>query len=112
MPINYQDFRRLWLAALEIEDTDQYIAEEGGSIDCTDVSSALRLLRLIHRAARGTASDLRHVAQLTQSGMARAYGIPESTINKWDCGLSAPSGWTHTALAYALISDILSNDER
>lgn len=110
MLIDYQDFRRLWIAALEIDDADQYIAEEGGSVDCTDVSAALRLLRLIHRAARGTASDLRHIAQLTQRDMARTYGIPESTINKWDCGLSAPSAWTHIALAYAVISDLMSDD--
>ena len=105
--ISYQEFRRLWIDAQEIEDLDQYVAEVGGSVPLDDVEQALTLLRLVHRMARGTASELRSIAQLTQAAMPREYGVPSSTVNKWDMGSSNPPEWVRELLAYAIASDLL-----
>jgi len=111
--IAYHDFRRLWTDAQEISDIDQYIAETGGSIDCEDVEQAVRLLSLIHRLANAPATDIRAAARLTQAGMAREYGIPISTCNKWDGGVNRPIPWTHVLLAYAVVSDMMEDfDEK
>lgn len=107
--IAFQEFRRLWLDAQEIDDLDQYIAETGGSIDCKDVFEAIRLLSLIHEIARSSASDIRSIAGLTQVAMTREYGIPESTVNKWDMGINKPLPWAHVLLAYAVVSNLMED---
>lgn len=35
----------------------------------------------------------RQQAGLTQEEMSKRFGIPLSTIKKWDSGVSAPPGW-------------------
>lgn len=109
--IPYQDFRRLWIDAQEIADYDQYVAETGGSVPCDDVEQTLRLLSLIHRLARASAADIRAAAGLTQAAMAREYGVPVSTANKWDLGINKPLPWAHVMLAYAVVSDMMEADD-
>jgi len=105
--IPYQDFRRLWIDAQEIEDLDQYIAETGGSVPCDDVDKTVRLLSLIHHLARSSAAEIRAAADLTQAALAKEYGVPMSTSNKWGLGINKPLPWVHVLLAYAVVSDML-----
>lgn len=105
--ISFHDFRRLWIDAQEIPDLDRYVAEVGGSVPLDDLGQVTRLLALIHGTATGAASDIRRIAGHTQVDMAREYGIPASTVNKWDMGSSSPQPWTRVMIAYAVVSDLL-----
>ena len=105
--ISFSDFRRLWLDAQDISDHDQYVAETGGSIDCEDVDRAVRLLKLIHRFARAGADRLRAESGLTQAEFARRYGVPMSTVNKWDMRINRPLPWAHVMIAFSIVSDLI-----
>ena len=46
--------------------------------------------------------DLRDAAGLTQKAFAEAFGIPLSTLTKWEQGVSSPPPYVITLLAQAL----------
>lgn len=108
--IAYNDFRRLWIDAQEIADLDQYIAEVGGSVAIDDVDQVVRLLTIVHRLANAPATEIRTVARLSHPALAREYGIPINTSNKWNSGVNKPLPWTHVLLAYAVTSDLMEAD--
>ena len=109
--ISYQEFRRVWLDALEIDDVDQYIAEVGGSLDAGGLRRTIQLLADVHRLARGDVREMRAFAGISQAEFARRYAVSASTLNKWEMGISAPSEWARQLMAYALIGDAIEGED-
>lgn len=109
--IAYSAFRKLLLRASEFSDFDQYVAECGGSVPLNDVEQVLRLMRAtwalghegltIHKVAETCDRSMRSIAI--------GYGLPTRTVENWSTGVSRPPEWQLPLIAYAALSDYLSD---
>lgn len=108
--MTYPDFCRLLQAASEIPDADDYMAEEGGSVD----PDSLPLLPVIHRLAQDDLA-VRSIAQATGLSMRRLamdFGIPTRTMEDWAAGKRNPPAWQLSLIAYAALSMVEDQGER
>lgn len=104
--ISYFDFQRLALSAADCKDVDEYIAEEGGSVDLCDADAVINALRYIYSVR--TVSDVRAASGLSRAAFCRTYNVPIRSMQDWELGQRVPSEYSVRLLAYAVLSDILS----
>lgn len=91
MTITYETFRHLFQDALETDDKDLYIAEQGSSsllIDPEDESEPdwegiISLLSDVWELAHMTVADLCKAAGFTTADLSRRFLIPLRTVQSW-----------------------------
>lgn len=101
----------LFAEAENYTDRDAYISDLATSSRWGDDPTPAELLRraeyvgMIYDAAHATTQDLLKTYGLTQTALARYFGIPQRTLQKWCAGKAQPP---HYILAMA--AEILARD--
>lgn len=105
--IPYQDFERLLTDTTECKDLDSYIAEVGGSVPLDDVGKAVKLLTMIWDVGHAglTIKSLSAACDISVRRIAMQYGLPTRTVENWASGDRTPPEWQLPIIAYAVISD-------
>lgn len=101
--MNYDDYYRLSVCALDCKDFETFLAEEGGSVDCDDADAIICDLHYIYTAR--TIADIRAAAGLSRAEFSRRYGIPLRTIEDWEAGRRVPPDYLVRLIAFAVFSD-------
>ena len=95
--MTYSDFLRLWLGAQDCADVDEFVAEEGGSVD------NWQLLPDLYAVATGGFRALHKIAGVSLKQMARDYDIPLRSLENWSSGTNDAPRYVLQMLAYAVI---------
>lgn len=95
--LTYNDFLRLWSGAQDCANVDEYLADEGGSVD------DWQILPDIYAVATGGFRALHEVAGTSLRQMGRDYNIPIRSLENWSSGASEAPGYVIQLLAYAVL---------
>lgn len=108
--IPYQDFVRLLTDATECNDLDAYIAEVGGSVPMDNVDDAVRLMAAMWEMGKNglTIRSIAAAADISMRHLAMSCGLPYRTVQDWAAGARKPPEWQLPLIAYAVMSDYLS----
>lgn len=108
--IPYQDFKRLLADVSECCDLDAYIAEVGGSVPLDDVTEVINILTTIWSLGNGqlTIGSIAAIAGTSLRQLALTYGLPYRTVQDWSAGARKPPEWQLPLIAYAVLSDHMS----
>lgn len=108
--ISYNDFRRLLTDVSECKDLDAYIAEVGGSVPMDNVDDAVRLMTAMWEMGKNglTIRSIAAAADISMRHLAMSCGLPYRTVQDWAAGIRNPPVWQLPLIAYAVLSDYLS----
>lgn len=109
--IDYTDFRRLLTDTTECKDLDSYIVEVGGSVPMDDAEDVIKLLTMIwHMGHTGlTIRSISATCDISARQIALQYGLPTRTVENWASGTRTPPEWQLPLIAYAVLSDYMSD---
>lgn len=108
--IEFSEFRRLLTDTTECTDLEGYIAEVGGSVPLDDVAAVIALLTSVWEMGSGglTINSIAASAGISLRHLAMTYGLPYRTVQDWAAGARKPPEWQLPLIAYAVLSDYMS----
>ncbi len=109
--IPYADFLRLLTDTTEFSDLDSYIAEYGGSVPLDDARQVVRMLEAIWAMGHDglTIKSIAAIRERSARSLSRDYGLPTRTLEDWSANRRTPPAWQLPLVAYAVLSDHLSD---
>lgn len=104
--ISYQNFLALRSSAMDCETLDDFIAEEGGSVESDDVDEVVFLLKAIFASkSRPAINYAREITELSRAEFCRLYKIPLRSMENWEAGVKKPPEYVASFILFSVLSD-------
>lgn len=111
--MTYQRFISLLCDVSDCSTLEEYIAECGGAVPADSAEEAIRILTAIWAMSHNGLSikSIASASEMPVRRLALNLDIPVRTVEDWAAGVRNPSPWQLPLIAYAVLSDRVTQDE-